>query len=284
MMRLRPRSMLFTLFGDYAHPLGDDALWVGALIRLAAEFGISGGSLRSAVSRMAREGWLAGRMVAGRSSYALTPRGHQLIEEGTRRIYRTRRDEWDGQWLLVAYSGATARPVRDRLRTELTFLGFGALGAGLYVSPHDLRAEVAELARRHGVQDGLTSLRGFLAAPSGAGQVVRRAWDLAGLALRYRDFISSTEKDRRRDSAMAQAGKLDPATAFRRRFVLTHRYRRFPYTDPDLPLPLQPAGWPGTQAHELFLEYNALLRPAAEEHYRAVAGAANSGRAAGSMT
>lgn len=269
--------MLFTLFGDYVHPLGGREVWVGALVTLAGEFGITSGSLRSAVSRMGREGWLSKRTVAGRPWYGLSRQGRELIEEGTRRIYRTRGGAWDGQWLVVAYSGAGSRAVRDRLRTELTFLGFGSLGAGLYVSPHDLRPELAELTGRHGVREVL-GVRGPLALPGDPTAVVRRAWDLDGLARRYRAYISETERARRQDAELAGDGTLAPARAFRRRFLLTHRYRHFPYSDPDLPSSLLPAGWPGTRAHQLFLDYNALLLPGAEQHYREVVDVANHGR------
>ena len=34
---LNPRSLLFTLYGDYAHPLGQEEVRVGALVELAGQ-------------------------------------------------------------------------------------------------------------------------------------------------------------------------------------------------------------------------------------------------------
>ena len=127
------------MYGDYVRPLGRDGVRVGALIRLAAELGVSGNALRSALSRMTRQGGLAARRDGGPPRYRLSPAGEALIEEGTRRIYG-HRATWDGRWLLVSYSlPEPRRGQRDRLRQGLTFLGLGSLGNGLFITPHDLR-------------------------------------------------------------------------------------------------------------------------------------------------
>ena len=55
--RPRPRAMLFTLWGDYVVHRGGE-IWVGSLIRIGAEFGLSELALRSVLSRMGRAGWL----------------------------------------------------------------------------------------------------------------------------------------------------------------------------------------------------------------------------------
>src|SRR5919199_771234 len=240
---LNPRSLLFTLYGDYVHPLGQEEVRVGALVRLADELGVSHGALRSALSRMSREGWLSARRNGGPPRYRLTARGHSLIEEGVGRIYGRRRAGWDGRWLLVSYSlPERRRDQRDRLREGLSFLGFGSLGNGIFVSPHDLRAEVRELIARHGVAEDVTMHHGTLEWPVDPAQVVARA-----------------------------AGR-DERESFRRRFLLTHEFRRFPFSDPDLPDPLLPPGWVGAAARQTFLEYNERLRPKAERFYLNIAG------------
>src|SRR5438552_461266 len=116
---LNPRSLLFTLYGDYVRPLGHEEVRVGALVRLAAELGVSSNALRPALSRTTREGWLAARRDGGPPRYRLSPRGEELIEEGTRRIYG-HRAAWDDRWLLVSYSlPEPRRDQRDRLRQGL---------------------------------------------------------------------------------------------------------------------------------------------------------------------
>jgi phenylacetic acid degradation operon negative regulatory protein len=266
---LNPRSLLFTLYGDYVHPLGQEDVRVGALVRLAAELGVTANALRSALSRMSREGWLAARRDGGASRYRLTSRGRQLIEEGGARIYGRHRAAWDGRWLLVSYSlPEPRRGQRDRLRQQLTFLGLGALGNGLFVTPHDLRRPVRELVRRHGVEREVTMHHGTLDWPDEPALLVARAWDLERLAGRYAEFLDRTRRD------LAGPPPADDRDAFRRRFLLTHEFRRFLFSDPDLPDALLPSAWVGGVAREAFLQSNRRLRRRAERFYCAVAGEA----------
>jgi phenylacetic acid degradation operon negative regulatory protein len=263
---LNPRSLLFTLYGDYVRPLGQEDVRVGALVRLAAELGVSGNALRSALSRMTREGWLVARRNGGPPRYALSRRGLELIEEGTNRIYGSRQPTWDGRWLLVSYSlPEPRRGQRDRLRQGLSFLGLGSLGNGLFVTPHDLRHEVRDLIRRYGVEREVTMHYGTLEWPADPAQIVARAWDLSDLERRYTDFLQRVRRD------LERAGDLDEREAFRRRFLLTHEFRRFPFSDPDLPEALLPRSWVGHAARAAFLEYNHRLRPPAERFYRSIA-------------
>ena len=263
---LNPRSLLFTLYGDYVHPLGQRDVRVGALVRLAADLGVSDNALRSALSRMTRQGWLEANRLDGTPRYRLSQTGRSLIEEGISRIYGRHRAGWDGRWLLVSYSlPERRRDQRDRLRQGLSFLGFGALGNGLFVSPHDLRRQVRELIRRYGVADHVTMHRGTLEWPTDAAGVVGRAWDLKELEGRYGVFLTDTRK------ALVAAGALGDRDAFQRRFLLTHEFRRFLFGDPDLPDALLPRGWVGGAAREVFLDYNRKLKRRAERHYLSLA-------------
>jgi phenylacetic acid degradation operon negative regulatory protein len=263
---LNPRSLLFTLYGDYVRPLGQEEVRVGALVRLAAELGVTGNALRTALSRMTREGWLAARRNGGPPRYGLSRRGQELIEEGTRRIYDAHRATWDGRWLLVSYTlPEPRRGQRDRLRQGLSFLGLGSLGNGLFATPHDLREQVRDLIRRCGVEADVTMHHGTLEWPAEPAQVVARAWDLDRLGARYADFLARVRGE------LPRARALGGRDAFCRRFLLTHEYRRFPFTDPDLPDALLPAGWVGSAARAAFLDYNARLRPPAERFYCSIA-------------
>ena len=47
---IRPQSMLFTLYGDYIVHRGGE-VWVGSLIQIAAQFGLSAQAVRSSLSR-----------------------------------------------------------------------------------------------------------------------------------------------------------------------------------------------------------------------------------------
>lgn len=256
---LRPRSMLFTLYGDYAYPHGVD-LWLGSLVAIGARLGISEVAVRSAVARLARDGWIAARRTRNRSFYALTAAGRSLIEEGTQRIYRPRRNGSSGSWCMLTYAIPEARRAhRDRLRKQLAWLGFGPLGGGTYVSPRDVSVQTASLVADHGVAEFARIFRARFDGPVSPAEMVRRCWDLPAIARQYDAFIAHYAPLVRADGARRRRRALADASAFVHRFALTHDFRRFPFIDPDLPADLLPRSWPGTRARDLFEAYHALL-------------------------
>src|ERR1044072_6474595 len=143
---VRPQSMMFTLYGAYVIHRGGE-VWVGTLIQIAAEFGLSEQAVSSSLSRMSRNGWLRVRRIGNRGYYSLTPKSKRLLEEGAERIFVRRTGAWDGRWRVLTYSiPERRREVRDELRKQLTWMGFGPLSSGTWLSPHPLEDEVAALA------------------------------------------------------------------------------------------------------------------------------------------
>lgn len=267
MSALRPRSMLFTLFGDYAHPRGADVPLFG-LVRVGQALGLSEASVRSAVARLAREGWIASHRDGGRSRYGLSAAGRRLIEEGTRRIYTPRNGRWDGTWCVLTYTiPETKRAERDRIRKQLAWLGFGAMGGGTYVSAREVASETMTLLRSHRVHSYARVFSAKLVGPGEQADLVEQCWDLPVIARRFDAFVRHYDPLYRRDAALERKGALDDAGAFVTRFSLTHDFRRFPFIDPDLPPNLLPDDWPGARARELFDAHNRLLRPGAFRYF-----------------
>lgn len=268
---IRPRSMLFTLYGDYAVHRGGE-VWVGSLITIASQFGLSEQAVRSALSRMARSGWLRFRRVGKKSYYSLTARSKRLIEEGSSRIFRRRTGPWDGRWHILTYSiPERKRASRDELRKRLTYLGFAPLSSGTWISPHDLRREVESLAGALGIR-GCVEL--FTAQHLGFTEdreLAARCWDLTELSRRYTVFLNryrpAYEAHQRR---LADGEQVSDGECFVQRFLLIHEYRRFFFMDPDLPDELLPQGWPGREAAELFQAYHNLLADKANRYFDAV--------------
>ncbi len=148
---MRARSMLFTLFGDYVRHYGG-TIWVGSLIALMAELGFTAHAVRAAVSRMARQGWLAPTRVGRASYYALTPRGQDRIAEAAGRIFKLYPEAWDRHWrLLVVPSGGTARPQQAAMRRELGWIGFARVGPGQYITANDVLGRLASVEERYGL-------------------------------------------------------------------------------------------------------------------------------------
>lgn len=275
------QELILTLFGDYLLDR-DEPVWAGSLITLLGPLGAAPVAVRVGLSRMVRKGWLAIERRGSRSHYGLTPRGRRLLEEGSRRIYRPPREEhWNGEWYLIAYSiPEDRRRLRDRLRVRLQWLGCGMLGNGLWLSPRDVHAELAEFAARMRLERHLQFFRAEHLGPSNTATLVAQAWDLRAVNDEYAAFLARWRPFQERCRACAAAGRragkappsdcLAPGTCFVRRFRIVHEYRAFPLIDPFLPAPLLPRGWKGQEAAELFRQYHDVLAEPARRWVNAV--------------
>ena len=244
------RSLLLTVLGEFVLPR-PGPVWTAAVIDLLAELDVAEKAARQAVMRTADAGWIAGTRVGRETRWELTGRGTQLLEEGTRRIYGFAADgaDWDGSWLVLHVSvPENNRPLRQQLRTRLGWAGLGSPGGGLWVSPRvDRQAEAAA------VLDELDLHRGSWSFVARSGEIgdertlVRTAWDLDGIEVRYEDFLDQVRARRPRTNLQALVAQVR----------LVQEWRRFPLLDPGLPRELLPPRWSGNRAAQVFRERHA---------------------------
>ncbi len=249
---MNARSALFDIYGDHLLSRGERAP-VAALVRMLAPLQISAPAVRTAVSRMASQGWLTPVKLAGGAGYRLTPRAVRRLREAADRIYRHDPPAWDGRWHVVVVERVADRARRERLRSALGYLGYACVDGATWISPRPsaeleplLAAERVSAERFHASYDGDSRL---LAA---------RAWDIDGLASAYSDWLGLARH------LVRPAGQDQPDEAvFAIRSELVHEWRKFLFVDPGLPAELLPAPWPGTLAAELFQAEAERLLPAA---------------------
>jgi phenylacetic acid degradation operon negative regulatory protein len=248
---MRARSALFTVFGDMVRPSGGEA-WLTTLTVCMHTLGFTPEATRTALHRMAGEGWVEPRRVGRYAAYQLTPRGVDRLEEAAARIYRLRAAPWDGRWRLLLCPPAG----RDAaLGKALRWMGFGRLNGDVWVSPHDHGSRLDAVLTDHGVIDAMP----FLAERNGHdGAIVAAAWDLAELRDAHGEFIARWRPAR---------PPADPAKAFAARIHLVHHWRSFLFLDPGLPDALLPADWLGEQAAARFGELYEAVREPAERFY-----------------
>ncbi|GIJ48538.1 PaaX family transcriptional regulator [Virgisporangium aliadipatigenens] len=251
---MQARSALFDLYGDYLRPRGGRAP-VAALVRLLAPLGIAAPAVRTAVSRMVRQGWLHPLRLSTGPGYLLTPKAARRLDDAAARIYRTGRTPWDGKFDLVLLEPPTARAERQRLATTLGFLGYGAVDQGTWVAarPTD---EVETVLTEAGVQ-----FERFTATHAGgivgAAALVRRAWDLTEIGQAYERFVTEL-------TPIVEAAHEGDEACYTARFQLVHAWRTFLFRDAQLPSVLLPRRWPGTSAAIFFDQHATKLRPAAD--------------------
>lgn len=218
-------------------------------------------AVRSTLSRMSRKGWIKAKKYGRRSRYSITTRGYALLDEGYQRIFEQAYSNWDGQWYLASYSlPEKKRRSRHILRTKLSWLGFGQLAPGTWISPHDRQVHLMSLIKELDVEPYVDVFSGIYLGPASIGQLVHRCWDLEALEKQYHSFIinyqQQFESDLNRDIGECQSTREE---FFIRRFWLTHDFQSFPLTDPNLPTNLLSNDWIGFTARDLFDRYRDFL-------------------------
>src|SRR4030043_329813 len=187
---VRPRAAMLTLYGDYVLHRGGE-IGIGSLVRLLSNFGLSEQAIRSAVSRMCRSGLLKAKQTNRKSYYLLTGEGHSLLTEGAQRIFQRKNSHWDGNWNIVAYSiPERMRQARDRLRLELGWMGYGALGEATWISPYDLTREVKDLLQRLNIEEYANIFSAQHQGSTDPREIVSRCWDLGKIHQMYADFLT----------------------------------------------------------------------------------------------
>ncbi|HWB57659.1 MAG TPA: PaaX family transcriptional regulator C-terminal domain-containing protein [Gaiellaceae bacterium] len=263
----RPQSLVVTLLGAYVYP-DDRLVWSGGLVRLLGELGFSAGAARVALARLTRRDLLA-RVRSGRLvHYEVTPRTTALLHEGERRIFSLGRDARPaGEWTILSHAVPDERRLeRGRLARRLRFLGFGSLQDGVWISPHDRAEEVTALLEELDLVGHAAVVLGRPAGPADLEALVARAWDVDGLAERYRAFELAFRRHAGRGNGLVDG------EAFLVRTRLVHAFRQFPSLDPGLPDELVPTNGHRAGAVALFHDlYATLAEPAGRHFLRATA-------------
>ena len=235
------RSLLLTVLGEHVFP-GEEMTWTGALLYVMRGLGVSEPGCRQAIARCAAAGWIQGERHGRHARWRLTERGRRLVAQSIERVFFSLQEDaaWDGRWLVVLVSvPRDRRTERRRLYRALGWAGFGNPSPGVWLTPHTGRAaEARRLIADVGLADTSLAFLG-VAADVGIAQeeIIRRAWDLAGVAGRYRTLL-----DRYGDRTPAAGDEV-----LLTQIELTWSLGRLPFLDPQLPGELLP-GWIGREA------------------------------------
>lgn len=245
---LNARSLaLSALLGT--HP---PALPPRALVALAELFGIPGGTMRTALSRMTT----AGDVDNSSGWYRLTGRllERQQAQDTGRRSPTA---DWDGRWhTVIATADQRDLADRRRFRSTLDDHRFGELRPDTWLRPANL--DPPDLGDEAWVVTGPIA-----GGPADVAELTARLWDLAGIADAAEVLLERIER-LRADTDLSDHGSI-PAT-----FTLAATVVRFLRRDPLLPAELLPDDWPVDALREhydrLEADLQATLRGFLRDH------------------
>ncbi|ONI71890.1 PaaX family transcriptional regulator [Kribbella sp. ALI-6-A] len=260
---MHARSALFDLYGDHLRARGARAP-VAALVRLLAPLGVQPPAVRTAVSRMVRQGWLEPVRTDGQPGYALTTRARRRLDDAAVRIYRTDQagdgsdaapaaGGWDRHWHLCILREVPNARRREQLVSQLSFLGWAPLSDGAWVGLRN-DTEVDQIL----AAEGIAADRFRAPVDNDAVAFARRVWKLDELGAAYDAWLVEAT------ALVAKAdGEVSDEQAFAVRSELVHEWRKFLFVDPGLPAELLPADWAGARAASFFDFHAARLSHAA---------------------
>ncbi|MFE4811151.1 phenylacetic acid degradation operon negative regulatory protein PaaX [Peribacillus simplex] len=269
-MGTNTQSMIFTIYGDYIRNYGNK-IWIGSLIRLLKEFGHNEQGVRVAVSRMVKQGWIQSEKQGNKSYYFLTDRGVQRMDEAANRIYKMKPNEWDGKWRILMYTiPEDKRQLRDDLRKELLWSGFGSFSSGCWISPNDLEKQINRLIEKYDIKEYVDFFISEYKGPKENQSLVEKSWHLEEIENKYEEFIEKYSKQFIVHQSIINRGEMSDADCFVERTNLVHEYRKFLFIDPGLPKDLLPSKWNGNHAALLFSQYYQVLAEPASRFFESV--------------
>mgnify|MGYP000421611860 FL=1 len=226
--RLRVWSLVITVFGDSVQLRGG-RIGKLRLQKLLGRIGIESGTIRTALSRLGRDGWVTSEREGRNSYYRLTKEGLAQFADATSRIYAPARTQPVTSWTLAVGADQPGIPVAP----------------GVVLRPADQPGPLPECA----VTGDLTSLSAALRA-----KLLSKAHHAALIAL-FRDL-----------DALNRAS-LTPLDAAAARTLLIHRWRRIVLRHPEPPTELLPDTFKGRDPRSEVAAAYAALTPIAEEWF-----------------
>lgn len=259
----RSRTTVVTFLGAVVRPLGDWVPIAGA-VDLLTQVGLDAPSVRTAVHRLKRNGWLDSETRAGIRGYGLTSTAVATLAAGDEVIWHARKpaDLADG-WCIVHFGvPESLRAKRHQLRAHLSHLGFGNVGTALWIAPARMREAAERAVSELGLESYAAIFVGGYHGTQDLTELLYNSWDLAAIDRSYRDFIAAHGERATLLEQEAPTGQ----DAFATYLGLVGEWRRLPFRDPGLPHEVLAPDWSGPAATALFERLVAVLEKPALEH------------------
>ncbi len=241
--RLRVWSVILTFFGDAIVPRGE---FVSAQIitKLIRELSIEDGAVRTALSRLANDGWVTRKKYGRSSYYSLSQRGHTPFAEAASKIYTIPQINKSDAWTLAIVQ-TNNKSAFEKLLTQ--YSGF-MLETNMFVFNTSSNVLLDQLESLDCLITTGTNKKTPLWL-NGHSKLRLLAKDFEN----FKTIFENLPTDLPQIEAMAA------------RCLLIHEWRRLILRMPDVPIQFLPNHWPAETCGKLVSQkYKALLAQSEE--------------------
>ena len=219
------------------------------LVQVGALFGITEGTIRTALSRMVA----GGELTPEDGAYQLS--GPRLLERQTRQTAsrRATRHRWQGAWVMaIVVSERRSAEARAELRAALESARLSELREGVWLRPDNIEVTWPAV-----VDEQCTIVHARDVDPA----LVTRLWPL--------DDWARTANELRADMArLVEPLEGHDTSALANGFVVSAAVLRHFQADPLLPDEVLPRGWPGAALREDYDRFDRAYRALLREYFR----------------
>ena len=207
----------------------------------------AGGNFRQAISRAKRLQYLEKRIGPnGQPELVLTKEGETKVLKRFPLLKLAGRP-WQGWWLVVTFDiPEFDKKTRNSLRRQLNLIGFAQWQKSVYVCPHDIADDLAQLLRDNNLQDRVVPMIAKRILAGNDWDFARRIFNIDKIETEYRQIADSAATI----TDSSPSGRVDK---FRRLFS---RFVEVVKSDPMLPVGLAPkTGYGREQALAALKDY-----------------------------
>src|SRR5215218_8266079 len=186
------------------------SVWLGTLLEFFKSLDIESGVVRTAMSRLAADGWLERTKIGRSSFYRLVKKGRQTFAAATKHIYDPQPSDWTGRFELLLIGNSEDR---EASREALKNAGFGSPLPGVWVAPSGVPIP----------EEAAGAIRLEVSAEDDSGRrLLSESWPLQRTADAYLKFMKTFEP---LHASIGRGEALPDADAFTARILLIHSYR-----------------------------------------------------------
>lgn len=248
-MSPKAKSLIITFFGDTVFPYGG-TIWLGSLVKIMEEFGVSEKLTRTSIFRLTKEGWLSSKKFGRESYYSLSDLAIDRFIKAHYSIYAYDEKDDDRDW-IVLFTNSVETSEEIELSKTLKKEGFANPSKYVYLHPHYKMEYMQDILIKSELQNDVLLIKGPLQMPLNKEMIRDMAhvyWELKDVEKRYQDFIT---KFRKIFTLKTPIDQFTPKQCFILRILLIHEYRRALLFDPKLGNELISIDWLGKAAASL---------------------------------